>query len=225
MNEELLKEIKTTLPWLLVAAIGVGGYYGVKNHLAEKRAAAAETVAAAYTAEELEDAVVKFKSAKAEGVLKLRLAKAYYDAGRFQQALELYDGFDAVPGGLEGVPAVGRAACLEALEKFDEAAKAYDDFVAANGTSFLKLTAQLGAARCISRAGRRPVALERLAELKKSVAGDPLAEARIDSTVDLVTRYEKRAEVSLFDAADAAAQQLEKMETPAVPAPAPAKTE
>ena len=213
MNEELeqlIQEVKSILPWLLAAGIVVAGYHGVRKYMADRRAAAAEAVANAYTTEELEDAAAKFKGSKAEGVLRLRLAKSYFDSANYDSALEIYESFkDKAPDGFEGVPAVGKAQCLEALGKFDEARAAFDAFAEANEKSFLALTAKLGSARCIAQAGDRAKAIEALEALKTSVGDDELAKSRVESTIQIVKRYEKRAERSLFEAADAAQKQLE----------------
>ena len=192
MNEELLKEIKGLLPWVIVAAIAVGGYYGVKNHVAAKKIAASEAVVNAYTAEELEEAVSKFGTTASGGALKLRLAKKYFDAGRYQEALDQYDALvkDA-PDGFADIPVVGRAQALEALGKFAEAQKAFDDFVAANPNNYLTLTAQLGAARSLAEGGDAKAALDRLAALKASTT-DELAKARIETTEDCIRRMAKK---------------------------------
>ena len=192
MNEELLKEIKGLLPWVIVAAIAVGGYYGVKNHIAAKKIAASEAVVNAYTAEELEEAVSKFGTTASGGALKLRLAKKYFDAGRYQEALDQYDALvkDA-PDGFADIPVVGRAQALEALGKFAEAQKAFDDFVAANPNNYLTLTAQLGAARSLAEGGDAKAALDRLAALKASTT-DELAKARIETTEDCIRRMAKK---------------------------------
>lgn len=212
MNEELeqlIKEIKSILPWLLAAGIVVAGYHGVKKYLADKRAAAAEAVANAYTTEELEDAAAKFKGSKADGVIRLRLAKSYFDSANYDAALEIYQALDGkAPDGFEDVPAVGKAQCLEALGKFAEAGAAFDAFVEANPKSFLALTARLGSARCVAQSGDRDKAVEALEALKATL-DDDLAKSRVESTIELVKRYEKRAERSLFEAADAAQKQLE----------------
>lgn len=238
MNEELeqlLQEIKSTLPWLLVVGLAVASYYGVKHYMADRRAAASEAVASSYTTDELEDAVSKFGRSDAAGALKLRLAKSYYDAANYESALDIYDAYvkdGNAPDGFADVPPVGRAQCLEALGKFAEATEAYDAFAAANPASFLALTAQLGAARCVARAGDREKAVARLEALKAATTNDELSVSRIDTTIDLVKRYEKRAERSLFEAADAAQKQLEdeaakpapEAEKPAAdPAPTPEK--
>ena len=213
MNEELeqlIQEVKSILPWLLAAGIVVAGYHGVRKYMADKRAAAAEAVSNAYTTEELEDAAAKFKGTKTEGVLRLRLAKSYFDSANYDSALEIYESLEGkAPDGFEGVPAVGKAQCLEALGKFDEARAAFDAFAEANEKSFLALTAKLGSARCIAQAGDRAKAIETLEALKATVGDDELSKSRVESTLQIVKRYEKRAERSLFEAADAAQKQLE----------------
>ena len=70
-------------------------------------------------------------------------------------------------------------------------------------------TRKLGSARCIAQAGDRAKAIEALEALKTSVGDDELAKSRVESTIQIVKRYEKRAERSLFEAADAAQKQLE----------------
>ena len=199
MNDELLvedfvKELKATVPWLLAAAIAVGGYYGVKNYRAARKAAASDAFVSAYTAEELEEAVAKYGSSDAGGALKLRLAKKYYDAGRYQEAQGLYAALSgsAAPDGYADIPAVGVAQCLEAQGSYAEALAGYDAFAAANPGSYLALTARLGAARSVAQAGDKDGALARLAEIKESVKGDKLAEARVEATEDCVRRYAKK---------------------------------
>ena len=109
--EDFVKELKATVPWLLAAAVAVGGFYGARNWRAARRAAASEAFVNAYTAEELEEAVAKHGSSDAGGVLKLRLAKKYYDAGRYQEAKDIYAALSgpAAPDGYADIPAVGVA--------------------------------------------------------------------------------------------------------------------
>lgn len=197
-NPELLpvvewweKDGKSTVVILLVAALCVAGFYGYRHYRAAERAAASEAVASAFSMEELEDAVAKYAGKPTEGVLKLRLARSYFDAEHFDTALETYEALAGKePQGFEGVAAVGRAQCLEALKRYDEAMLAYDEFAQAvqNGDSPLRLTAQLGVARCVALKGDSKSALEKLAELKVSVGDDEIAKARIESAEDLVKR-------------------------------------
>ena len=176
MNEELeqlIKEIKSLLPWLLAAGIVVAGYHGIRKYRADRRAAAAEVVSNAYTTEELEDATAKFKGASVEGVLKLRLAKSYFDSANYDSALEIYESLEGkAPDGFADVPVVGKAQCLEALGKYADAAAAFDAFAEANPKSFLALTAKLGSARCVTQGGDRAKAIETLEALKATLEDD-----------------------------------------------------
>lgn len=185
------KDGKSTVIWLLVAAVAVGGWYGWKNHRAALKAAASDAAVNAYTTEEIEEAVSKFSGTATAGALKLRLAKNYFDNGRYEEALAQYEALDGkAPDGFADVPAVGRAQCLEALKRFPEALAAFDAFVQASPKGYLTLTAQLGAARCLAQDGKKDEALKRLAALKGANGDDEIAAARIDATETLVQRYE-----------------------------------
>lgn len=178
---------------LAIVAAAVGGWYWWKHHAAAVKAAASDALVNAYTTEELEDSVAKFSGSDAAGALKLRLAKSYFDAGRYEDALAQYEALcgDA-PDGFADIPPVGRAQCLEALGKFAEAAKEFDAYAEANPKSYLKLTAQLGAARSIAQSGDKKKALARLDALKSANKDDQLAKARIEATELAVKRYEKK---------------------------------
>ena len=201
-NPELLplvewweKDGKSTVIWLLVAAIAVGGWYGWKNHKAAVKAAASDALVNAYTTEEIEDAAAKFAGSATEGALKLRLAKSYFDAGRYEEALAQYEALEGnAPDGFADIPAVGKAQCLEALGKFDEAAKAFDAFAEASPKNYLTLTAQLGAARSFAQAGDKKKALARIEALKSANKDDELSKARIEATETAIKRFEKKAE-------------------------------
>ena len=200
-NPELLplvewweKDGKSTVIWLLVAAIAVGGWYGWKNHKAAVKAAASDALVNAYTTEEIEDAVAKFAGSATEGALKLRLAKNYFDAGRYEEALAQYEALEGnAPDGFADIPAVGKAQCLEALGKFDEAAKAFDAFAEASPKNYLALTAQLGAARSYAQAGDKKKALARIDALKSANKDDELSKARIEATEQVIKRFGQKA--------------------------------
>ena len=224
-NPELLplvewweKDGKSTVIWLLVAAIAVGGWYGWKNHKAAVKAAASNALVNAYTTEEIEDAVAKFTGSATEGALKLRLAKSYFDAGRYEEALAQYEALEGkAPDGFADVPAVGKAQCLEALGKFDEAAKAFDAFAEASPKNYLALTAQLGAARSYAQAGDKKKALARIDALKSANKDDELSKARIEATEQVIKRFgQKAAPASVVKPVEAAKPAVEKVATNAV---------
>ena len=213
-NPELLpliewweKDGKQTVIYLAIAAIAVGGWYGFKNHRIAVRTAARDALVNAYTTEEIEDACVKYSGTPTAGALKLRLAKKYFDDGKYEEALATYEELNGkAPEGFADIPVVGKAQCLEALGKFAEAQKAFEDFAAANPKNYLTLTAQLGAARALCQAGDKKTALAKLEALKKDVKDDPMATARIEATVKAVTRYEKPVAKPAAPAADAKAE-------------------
>lgn len=217
------KDGKQTLAIVAVCGLAVLGYYGVKNYRAAQADAAAAALMDATGVDELAEAASRYEGTKAGPALRLRLAKAYFDAEKYEEALDLYEKLDGrAPEGFANAPAVGKAMCLEALERYDEAKAAFEAFADAQPKSYLALTAQLGAARVVAAGGDKAKALEMLAALKESVKDDELAVARVEAATSLVKRWEKRAKRSLFDAADAAAQQLEAAAAaPAVETPAP----
>ena len=191
------KDGKQTVALLAVAAIAVGGWYGWKAHRESVRAAASASLTSSYTADELEEAVSRFSGQPVGGALKIRLAKSYFDAGRYEEALAQYDELLAnPPDGFADIPAVGKAQCLEALGKFAEAVEAFDAFAEANPKSFLALTAQLGAARSLAQSGDKAKALERIEALKEANKGDDLAKARVEATESVIKRYEPKATVA-----------------------------
>ena len=188
------KDGKSTVIYLLVAAIAVGGWYGWKHHRAAVKAAASSALVNAYTTEEIEDAVSKFSGSATAGALKLRLAKSYFDAGRFEEALAQYEALvGQAPDGFADVPVVGKAQCLEALGKFAEAQKAFDAFAEANPKSFLALTAKLGAARSIAQAGDKKAALARIDALKAEFKDEGIEKARVEATETAIKRFGQKA--------------------------------
>ena len=200
-NPELLplvewweKDGKQTVIWLLVAAIAVGGWYGWKNHKQAVKQAASDALVNAYTTEEIEDAVAKFSGSATEGALKLRLAKSYFDAGRYEEALGQYEALiGSAPDGFADIPAVGKAQTLEALGKFDEAAKEFDAFAEVSPKNYLTLTAQLGAARCFVQQGDKAKARARIEALKAANKDDDLSKARIEATEQVIKRFGQKA--------------------------------
>jgi predicted negative regulator of RcsB-dependent stress response len=185
------KDGKQTVIWCLIAAIAVGGWYGWKNYRASVKNAASEALISAMTTDELETAAAKFSSSDAAASIKIRLAKSYYDGGRYNEAMAVYTELDgATPAAFADIPKVGKAQCLEALGKFADAAKAFDDYAEANPKSYLTLTAQLGAARSYAQLGDKKKAVSRLDALKAANKDDSLSLARIEATLELVNRYE-----------------------------------
>lgn len=199
-NPELLpliewweKDGKSTVIWCLVAALALGGWYGYKGYRERRHEAARASLSTAQDSAQVQDAVKKYAGLPVEGALKLRLAKMCFDEGRYPEALELYEGLMAkTPDGFAGVPAVGKAQCLEAQQKFAEAQKAFDDFVAENPKGhYLTLAAQIGSVRCLVQQEKKAEALKAVAALKEQYKGDESATVRVKEAEDLVKRWEK----------------------------------
>ena len=206
-----VKDGRSTVVWLLVAAAIVGGVYAWRNWRASRTAAAAEALTSAFAADELEAAVANYGSSSTGEALKLRLAKSYFDTERYDEALKVYDeliGKATEHGPFSDIAVIGRAYALEALGQYDEANKVFADFAAdeVNAKSYLKLTADLGAARTIALKGDREGAINAIEALEKTVKSDDFAaKARIERMLDCVKRFDpNRKQRSLFDAADAA---------------------
>lgn len=220
-----VKEGKSTLLMLAVAALVVAGFYGVRNWLHARDAAANGALVNAYNVDELEAAVSDYGSTKVGPALRLRLAKSYFDAERYQDALDVYDAVAAKAASnaaFADIAVVGRAYALEGLSKFKEAQEAFDAYAQANTNSYLLLTAQLGAARCKALQGDKDGAAKDFDALK-AAAKDELAKTRIERMADAVKRHDpSRAARSLFDAANAAATAVEAEKKPDAPAAAPA---
>jgi len=217
------KEGRSWLVTLAVAAAVVVAFYGTKHWIRARQDAASSALAAASTADELETVVAQYGSSKAGASMKLRLAKAYYDEGRYQDAYDLYSKLvGSEPEGLKDAVTIGLAFSLEGLKKYEEARDAFAKYAAdeANAKSYLLFAAKLGAARCKAQAGDKEGAIKDLEALKEKCEKDSMDESRIDSLIDACKRWEPR---SLFDAANEAAKQLDAAAPAAAPAPAAEK--
>ena len=221
-----VKEGKSTLMMMAVAALVVAGFYGVRNWMRTRDAGANQALVSAYNVEELETAVSTYGSTKIGSSLRLRLAKAYYDAERYQDALNVYDKLvkDAAKNeAFADVAVLGRGHALEGLTQYKEAADVFAKFAAASTNSYLVIDAQLGAARCKALQGDKDGAVKDLEALKETMK-DEMAKGRVDRLTDAIKRYDPtRAQRSLLDAANAAAKALETEKQPEEAKPAEAK--
>lgn len=181
-----------TVSTVAVAALCVAGWYGWKHYTASTRAAASAAVANANTTEELEEAVTRFSGTHSEAVLKIRLAKNYYDSGRYEEAIAEYEKLSSkVPAEFAEIPVIGKAQCLEAQKKFAEALSQFESFAAANPKSPFRLTALLGAARCVAQNGDSAKALKAVETLEKEFSSDEIAKARIEAVKSAIERFAK----------------------------------
>ncbi len=205
-----VKEGRSTLMMVAIAGLAVAAFYAGRNWLKSRDVAANAALVNAYTVEELETAVASYGSTKVGPALRIRLAKAYFDAERYQDALETYEvlgGQAKKNAAFADVAVIGRAYSLEGLKKYAEAGEAYKAYAGdpANAKSYMLLTAKLGAARCKALAGDKEGAAKDF-EAMKAESTDEAVKMRIDRMADAVKRHDpSRAARSLFDVANAAA--------------------
>ena len=244
------KDGKKTLVVVAIAGAAALAWWGWNARAARMRDNAANALLGYSDVETLQDAVNQYGGEAAGPMLKLRLAAAYFarqEEGDVQNALDIYESVaGSVPEGFEDVPVLGRAECLEALERYADAQKAYADYVESAATnSIMLLTARLGVERCRAQTGSRDEAAAALEDMKKDFKSDEAALDRIDAALDAVKRWTKREEPAFapLAAAPAAAAAPETAEaapeaapadatkitlpgiTPAAPAAAPAASE
>lgn len=198
-----VKEGRSTVTLLLVAAVCVAGWYAFRNWKANRTVAANNALVNAFTADELEEAVAKFGGTATGPALKLRLAKSYLDGERWDEAEKVYADYAAAAGADDpfvSLAMLGRAFALEGGGKIDEASEAYAK-LAADTNLPVHATADLGVARCMALKGDKDGALKKL-----EASDDP----RAKNLAEAVKRYDpNRKAASLFDAADAAASKIE----------------
>lgn len=228
-----VKEGRSTAIMVAVAGLAVAAFYGARNWMRGRDAAASAALmkmaspnamsGGAGLVEEQEAAVEDFGSTKAGPKLRLILAKSYFDAERYEDALKVYDGLVRDAGknqDMADIAAVGRAQALEGIASQDEsedgrkakykvAADAFAEYAAANEKSYLLLDAKLGAARCKALSGDKEGAKADFAALTEG-AKDEAEKAYVKRVEDAVKRYKPRARASLLDVANSAAAQLEK---------------
>ena len=210
---------------IMVAATAVllGGALTLKRVRASKIAAANQELLKANSLDELEAAVAKYGSTKAGNATRMRLAKAYFDASKYEEALQAYDLClrKGAPTGFKEIAELGRAHALEGLNRLDEALQAFQTFEKNYTDHFLRPQAVMGTARVMTLQGKKDEAKELLENLKAEKTDDAVWEMAIANLEGVITRYEPRAERSLFDAANEAAKAVDAPAPITVPATTP----
>ena len=234
-----VKEGKSTLVMLLVVALGVAGFYGVRGYMRARNAAASQALSRASTPDEMATAVAEYGSSNVGTALKLRLAKGHYDAARYQDALDVYEAIvkDAPKDDpFRDIAVLGCAFSLEGLKKYPEASKAFSDYAADEAKSHdgFRLAAKMGVARCKAQQGDVAGAEADLNALKEATE-DEAGKSRIEFMLSILKHYDfSRVDAEALDvfnlpAADAAlptpAKAEEKPAAKPEAKPAPAKPE
>jgi tetratricopeptide (TPR) repeat protein len=190
--------IKAGIAVALIASV-FGGTYYYKSRISS----ANKELLKASTTEEFETLVNNYGTWKIGNTARLRLAKSYFDAGRYEDALAMYDACisKGAPAGFAEVALMGRAICFEALERLDKAAEAYEAFEKGHPAHFLVIQAQMGQARVLALQGKKDEAKTMLETLKAAKNKEPMAEMAIAQLQGVIARYEPRKDVSLTDTA------------------------
>lgn len=214
-REKGVKSVSAALA-IALAAAGIMGYM----HLRKNRIADANIeLTQANSVEELEGVVAEYGNTKAGNAARIRLAKAYYDASKYENALASYEECEnnGVPKGFEDVVTLGRAHALEALEKTEQAFAVYKSFTESRKESYLYPQAAMGLARVTTLQGDKDAAKKILEELKAKKTDETAWEMAIANLEEIIDRYEPRRKRSLFEMADEAGKVLdtEAQSTPA----------
>lgn len=214
-REKGVRSVSTAVAVALVA-FGIMGYMHFRKG---KIADANIELTQANSVEELEGVVAKYGNTKAGNAARIRLAKAYYDASKYEDALASYEECErkGVPKGFEDVVTLGRAHSFEAMEKTDEALAIYKSFTETEKESYLYPQAVMGLARVMTLQGQKDAAKKILEELKAEKTDETAWEMAIANLEEIIDRYEPRKKRSLFEMADEAGKTLD---TEAQPAPA-----
>lgn len=184
-----------------IVVLVVGSVLGGKQYYQSRVAAANKELLKASTTEELETLVQSYSKWKIGNTARLRLAKSYYDASKYEEALATYNTCisKGAPFGFAEVAVLGRAICLEALDRQEEALDAYSAFMKEYPEHFLLMQAKMGQARVLALQGKKDQAKELLETLKAEKNSDPMAEMAVAQLQGVIARYEPRKAVSLLD--------------------------
>ena len=215
-----VREGRSTITLLLVAAICVSGWFAFKNWRANRATAANNALMNAFSTDELEEAVAKLGGSPTGPALRLRLGKSYHGAERWDEAEKVYSDYVAEAkkdDPFASLAMLGRAYALEGGQKIDDAKGAYE-LLCADTNLPVFATAELGIARCMALKGDRDGAIKRL-----EASSDP----RAKNLIETIRRFDpNRKVVSLFDAANSAADKIEQEKSvDAKPAAAAPKAE
>lgn len=187
---------------------------------------AAIALPAAETAADFE--AVADLGSDAAALARLDLARAYFSAGDYEEALQVYDAAqDALDGqpALRDIAVVGRICTLEALNRTDEAlaavAEAEQTILGADPVHYLAGELILAKARLLCAKGDKAAAKAALAPLTDAAEGDPLARyaVRAERTVRIIDAY--TGPQSLFDQVSAAVPETKAEPEAAATEPTP----
>lgn len=157
------KTLTTILIVVLVAVIGFR-FYNLQK--AKKSAAASAALTNAKSVQDFEAIVEKYKTLPSAPVIKLQLAKSYFDENNYDMAITTYNELkDSNANDLVGTAALlGIANCLESRGQLEDSLKQYESFISTQKDSFLIPQAIMGKARTMDLLGQTQEAKELIEE-------------------------------------------------------------
>jgi TolA-binding protein len=143
-----------------VAALVILGVVWFSGRGRSAEQTAAEMLDVAQNTGQLDEIRSQYPSTVSAQIASLILAKAQYDSGNYNAAMNLYAEFEKGNPNHPMLPIakLGRVHCLDASGLTEEALAGYTAFVAANPDHFLAPDALFGQARTLGQLGRWPEA-------------------------------------------------------------------
>jgi len=147
---------KKVLSFAVVVAIIVFGYIYITQSAKKKNAEASELLSVATNVQDLETLVNDYSSTDAASMADFALAKGYYDAGRFDEAITIYKAFPTKfsKSDLKKAATVGVLFCEEGKGNYDVALAGFDKFISENADSYLVEQVIFAKARCLKELGQ-----------------------------------------------------------------------
>ena len=212
------RDFLLTLAIVLIAVFAVLAFRNF--HARQNREASAALLSATDT-QSLENLANQYGKTKIAPIISLRLAKARYDDGNYQGALNACDDFlkKNKKHELALEARLFRGASLEALERYDEAITSYQE-LSKEPAAFISAQAIMGQARCLAAKDDKAAANALLDELAIAQK-DTKWETRANELRGVINRFEGFKNTSIFDRLqDAEAPQAAASEEVVSPAPA-----
>lgn len=190
---------KDFLLQVAIVVVVIIAAFTFKNYRASRADAASAAFLSANDVAGLEEVNGKFGGSKYGPLIRLRLARAYYDDEKFDLASEAFKAFlkENKKHALVNEARLGLATSLEAEGKFDEALTAYEA-VSGDAGNPMWVQAQFGKARAIALNGDKIAAAKYLDDLLPQLK-DPEAADIIQGQKDLIARFDGFREISGFD--------------------------
>lgn len=198
---------RTIIVGAAVAVVAAAAVFAFLRYRDNQAAEASMALASATTVEGLENLNQQYGGGKIGPVIRLNLAKAYYDAGSLANARSTYEDFIARHPGHQMVDnaRLGLAATLEAQQAFEEARAAFEKLAAAGPSHFLYPLAIMGQARCLAALGQKPAALDLLDRLLITVADTPWEQETTEAR-GVIERFEGFRSRSILEQIEASSR-------------------